>query len=205
MAMGHMAEVLIVRDMHRNGWETGQTVLSQGGQLEVELPGARRKARGHPDGTCRHPEFTNNLWVPMECKSMSVHKGLEVQDNGVAEATPHYISQISIYGLRLFEMGLMSHPERGVFAMMDRDGRPLPPERVRWDGETTGLNIGRMAEAALNAERGTLPERPYDRGSKECGFCSYHTLCWGERKAVPWDRRPHLETGDPELVLAAET
>ena len=99
----------------------------------------------------------------------------------------------------------MSHPERGVFAMMDRDGRPLPPERVRWDGETTGLNIGRMAEAALNAERGALPERPYDRGSKECGFCSYHTLCWGERKAVPWDRRPHLETGDPELVLAAET
>ena len=88
MAMGHMAEVLIVRDMHRNGWETGHTVLSQGGQLEVELPGARRKARGHPDGTCRHPEFTNNLWVPMECKSMSVHKGLEVQDNGVAEATP---------------------------------------------------------------------------------------------------------------------
>ena len=53
---------------------------------------------------------------------------------------------------------------------------------------------------------GTIPAHAgIDRGSKECGFCSYHTLCWGERKAVPWDRRPHLETGDPELVLAAET
>ena len=207
MAMGHMAEVLIVRDMHRNGWETGHTVLSQGGQLEVEveLPGAVRKAQGHPDGSCRHPEFTKDQWVTMECKSMSVHKGLEVQDNGVAEVYPHYIGQISIYGLRLFEMGLVSHPERGVFAMMDRDGRPMPPERVRWDQETTQLNIERMAEAALNAERETLPERPFDRGSKECGLCSYHTLCWGERKTVPWDRRPHIETRDPELVKAAKT
>ena len=180
----HMAEVLIVRDMHKNGWETAHTVLSPGGQLEleVELPGASRTARGHPDGACRHPEFTKDKWVTMECKSMSVHKGLEVQDNGVAEVYPHYIGQISIYGLRLFEMGLVSHPERGVFAMMDRDGRPLPAERVKWDEDTTRMNIGRMAEAAVHAERGDAPGAALRPGVQGVRFLLIpHPLHWNAR------------------------
>ena len=181
MAMGHMAEVLIVRGMHRRGWETGHTVLSDSGQLELEVavPNTGMVMREHPDGICRHPEFTRNHWVTLECKSMSIEKGREVERQGVAPTYPHYIFQISMYGRRMHEMELVSHPERGVFAMMDRDGRPLPPERVSWDA---GLVDGKLAEltgVVRAAEAGEVPERPYPQSSSECQYCNYHTLCWG--------------------------
>ncbi len=62
MTMGHMAEVLILKDMERNGWETKHTVLSEEGQMELELgiPGTNATIKGHPDGICRHQGFTNN-------------------------------------------------------------------------------------------------------------------------------------------------
>ncbi len=86
MAMGHMAEVLILKELERNGWETEHTVLSEGGQLELEmeLPGAGATITGHPDGICRHPDLTNNQWVTLECKSMGPERALEVERDGVA-------------------------------------------------------------------------------------------------------------------------
>ena len=89
MAMGHMAEVLILKDMERNGWETKYTVLSEEGQLELELeiPGTNETIKGHPDGVCRHEGFTNNYWVTLECKSMSVDKATEVQKDRIAKCT----------------------------------------------------------------------------------------------------------------------
>ena len=206
MAMGHMAEVLIVRNLHLSGWETRHTALSPGGQLELrlELPETERRPTGHPDGVCRHKEFTRGLWVTLECKSMSVQKGLEVQDMGVAHVYPHYMAQIGLYGRRLHEMGEVSHPGRGVFAMMDRDGRPMPPERVSWEPESVDAIIEKMSDAARHTDRGELPERPFEKGSKECGFCSYHTLCWGASKP-PGGRPDAVETRDPELVEAART
>ena len=207
MAMGHMAELLIVRGMHRRGWETGHTVLSGSGQLEleVEVPNTGMVMRGHPDGICRHPEFTRNHWVTLECKSMSIEKGREVERQGVAPTYPHYMFQISMYGRRMHEMELVSHPERGVFAMMDRDGRPLPPERVTWD---TGLVDGKLAEltgVVKAAEAGEVPERPYPQSSSECQYCSYHTLCWGEAPQRDGDNpKPLIVSENPEVRAAAE-
>ena len=206
MAMGHMAELLIVRDLHRNGWRTDHTVLSPGGQLTLEfrLPGTDLRARGHPDGICAHDKFTRGLWVPMEAKSMGVEKALQVQDMGIAQVYPDYMSQISLYGRKLYQQGLVSHPEKGVFAMMDRDGRPMPPERVGWGTEFAQQNLDRMAEAAGHVEAGTLPERPFGRGSKECGFCPYFSLCWGEMPRN-WRDRRSVQTQDPGLLEAART
>jgi hypothetical protein len=31
MALGHMAEILIIRDLEERGWETDHTVLSENG------------------------------------------------------------------------------------------------------------------------------------------------------------------------------
>ena len=64
MALGHMAEVLIIRELEQNGWETRHTVLSGDGQLELELEvpdTGGETIKGHPDGICRHEKFTNNL------------------------------------------------------------------------------------------------------------------------------------------------
>ena len=40
--------------------------------------------------------------------------------------------------------------------MMDRDRRPLPPERVSW-----GAELVELREIILGAEASELPERPY--------------------------------------------
>ena len=137
MAMGHMAEILILKEMERNGWETKHTVLSDEGQLELELeiPGAGATIKGHPDGIGRHPDLTKGQWVTLECKSMSMDRALDVEESGVAAVYPAYVAQISLYSRKLHEMELVAHPERGIFAMMDRDGRMIPPERIAWKRE----------------------------------------------------------------------
>ena len=209
MAMGHMAEVLILKELERNGWETDHTVLSQGGQLELEmeLPGTSTKITGHPDGICRHPTLTNNQWVTLECKSMGPDRALEVELDGVAAVYPAYIAQIGLYGRRMFEMQLVSHPERGVFGMMDREGRTIRPERVSWKREFIDEILAKQAGAAITAEKGELPERPYAQSSSECKYCNYHSICWGidpEQEEEPGGKRT-VTSEQQEVVEAART
>ena len=181
MSLGHMAEILIVQSLERNGWQTDHTVLSDNGQLElsVELPSAGRTVSGHPDGICRHPRFTNNLWVTLECKSMSEAMAAQVEQEGILNVYPAYLSQIALYGKELHRLGLVSHPEKGVFGIMDRNGRFMPPERVSWRPADREQAVRNLEQAALNAANGELPARPYARDNRECGFCNYHRLCWG--------------------------
>ena len=206
MNLGHAAEVLIVMDLHQNGWETGHTVLSNSGQLELEVqvPGPKRSSGDTRTASAATPEFTQNLWVTLECKSMSERKGLEVEEQGVGQIYPAYMTQIGLYGRRLYEMGLVSHPERGVFAMMDRDGRPLTPERVSWTAEDVDRDYELIREIIETAQADELPDRPYYHGSKICGYCSYHTECWGTYKAWQEKGRPVL-TNDTRGIDAAET
>ena len=206
MNLGHVAEILIVMDLHKNGWETDHTVLSKKGQLELEVqvPGTDVTLRGHPDGICRHPEVTQNLWVTLECKSMSPRRALEVEEHGIAETYPAHMAQIGLYGRKLHEIGLVSHPERGVFAMMDRDGRPLTPEQVKWEPEDVDQVYATLREIIETTRAGNLPERPYGHESKICEYCSYHTACWGYYK--PWrEKGKPVLTNDPTVLQAAET
>ncbi len=209
MAMGHMAEILILKEMERNGWETKYTVLSDEGQLELELeiPGADATIKGHLDGIGRHPDFTKDQWVTLECKSMSIDQALDVEESGVAAVYPAYVAQISLYSRKLYEMELVSHPERGIFAMMDRDGRMIPPERIAWEREDVDKTLEILAEIVTSARAGELPDRPYPQSSTECKYCNYHSTCWGT------DPEPGEEiTGkatttsdNPEVVDAAQT
>ena len=209
MAIGDMAEILILKELERNGWETAHTVLSEGGQLELklELPGAGMTIPGHPDGICRHPDLTNNQWVTLECKSMGMDRALEVERDGIAAVYPEYIVQIGLYGRRMFEMKLVSHPERGVFGMMDRDGRMIPPERVSWERRLIDETIAKQAGAATSAKNGELPERPYAQSSSECKYCKYHSTCWGmdpEKEEGPGRKRT-VTSEQQEVVEAART
>ena len=215
MAMGHMAEVLIVRNLHKNGWQTNHTVLSPTGQLELkfQIPETDVSLIGHPDGICMHPNFTNGKWVPLECKSMSMERGQETQKLGVAETYPEYITQISLYGRELHQMGLVSHPRVGVFAMMDRDGRPMPPERVSWEQSLVDQTLMKLREVVEHVEREELPERPYGPNSLKCRYCNYNLICRGPREETleklryvdnGYETKQVWNTEEPEILAAAE-
>ena len=207
MALGHMAEILIILNLHKSGWETKHTV-ADGGQLwiEVTIPGTTKVLRGRPDGICRHPDFTKNHWVTLECKSMSPDMADQVEESGVALIYPKYINQIAIYADRLHADKYVSHPHAGVFAMMDRNGRPMPPERVKWDpdkAENTLLGLRLAMERAVD---GDYPDRPHPPDSFECRYCNYHSLCRGPRVVTDepdGPQRTGVHTDDPEVLEAA--
>lgn len=180
MALGHMAEILIIMEMERNGWQTRHTVLSESGQLELELPipGTDCVVRGHPDGICMHPEFTRGFWVPLECKSMSPGRALQVERDGIELVYPSYIAQIALYARRLHELKAVSHPERGAFGLMDREGRILPVHWARWTKADVDQMLETLAGIVRQTEAGGLPDRPYEQSSTDCRYCRYHTLCW---------------------------
>ena len=206
MAMGHMAEVLIIREMEKYGWQTENTVLSPGGQLELELeiPGTDGETvRGHPDGICWHEEYTRNLKVPLEAKSMSEDKALEVMKQRIVNIYPGYLAQISLYGLKLKEMGLISHAERGIFGMMDREGRVLPPERASWDTDYTTDLLKKLAGIVNRAKQGEVADRPHAQSSTECKYCRYHTHCWGTDPDQEQLAQRETVTSQQEEVLDA--
>lgn len=211
MALGNMAEILIIQSLHNRGWETDHTVLSPNGQLELEIniPGAGQTITGHPDGICRHPQLTRGQWVTLECKSMSLSRSIEVQEQGIALTYPQYMNQIALYAQRLYDMNLVSNPHRGVFAMMNRNGETIPPERTSWTQELHDETIAKLADVIQAARTGNLPDRPYPSTAIECKFCAYHSTCWGQ-PPIPGElnRAPHhrlVIEDDENVVEAART
>lgn len=204
MALGHMAEILIIMEMERNGWETRHTVLSDTGQLELELPipGTKHVLKGHPDGTCMHPEFTRGFWVPLECKSMSPGKAEEVEKNGIELVYPSYIVQIALYARRLHELKAVSHPERGAFGLMDREGRMLPIHWGRWTRADVDQILETLADIVRRTEAGGLPDRPFSQSSTDCKYCRYHTLCWGSQPPEDGEEQPRgpVHPNQPEAL-----
>ena len=110
---------------------------------------------------------------------MSVDKATEVQKDRIVKVYPGYLTQISLYSRRLKELEKVSHGERGIFAMMDREGYILPQERAQWEPEEIDQTLGRLADVVNSAQRGEVMDRPYPQSSTECRYCNYHTECWG--------------------------
>ena len=206
MAMGHFLEILIIRGLEAEGWETKHTVLD-GGQLEVSFDIQGESITGHPDGLCRHPEWTSGFWVVLECKSMSVDRAIEVEQYGVADVYPGYLVQAALYAWKLYEMGLVAHPGRAVFGMMDREGRLLPPERVKVSPEVTPGIFDKFQAIIDHRRMGMVPAPPFPQDSTECRYCSYHTLCWGAPKHYGRKERPPIVKigmqDNPAVVEAA--
>ncbi len=208
MAIGNFAEILIIRELHRQGWETDHTVISATGQLslKIRIPDTDVTLTGHPDGICRHPEFTNNRWVTLECKSMSPNRAEETMEKGIAETYPGYITQIALYTHILHQQGSLPNPRDGVFAMMDREGYPMPPERVTWNPELVPETLNTLSRVIRETERKEKIARPYEKQSANCRFCDYHALCWGQPKTPEsgLEPTPRLNLEDtPEIRQAA--
>ena len=124
LAMGHALEVLAILAFKSYGWETRHTCVDDGGQitLEMQIPGLDDPVQGHPDGICRHENFTENAWIPLECKSTSEFRAAMFEELGIAKVEPSYIMQIAMYGRLMFERGIVDHADRGVFAFISREG-----------------------------------------------------------------------------------
>ena len=203
MALGNMAEILIIKNLEDAGWETRHTICSPEGQLELKIamPDGENYIPGHPDGLCQHPVYTRGAWIDLECKSMGVRQGAEVRAHGIAALYPGYVTQIALYAQELHRLGLTDHPCHGVFGLMDRDGNSLPPERVTWPRHTARLALEKAATAAATADSGDLPDRPFHAGSTECNMCEFRTLCRGKREPGAASRPPVTST--ERLVVEA--
>ena len=211
LTMGHALEVLAIIDFKNHGWETRHTCLDDGGQLTVEvaIPGLDRPVTGHPDGTCRHEEFTNNKWVPLEVKSMSEFRAEQVAAIGLIKVEPSYLMQIAMYAPPLYQQGLVDYTDRGVFNLITRAAQPMPPEFLRWKPDLSQRGINRLALVVTAVDDGTPPERPYsDPTESPCSYCPFQKTCWGDEFAgelMPITRgQPTDLDHDPDAVQAAQ-
>ena len=210
LAMGHALEVLALMDFKEHGWQTRRTCLDEGGQLtlKVNIDGLQDPILGHPDGACMHEQHTQGLWLPLECKSMADWRASKVETNGIARVEPSYIMQIAMYARPMYDLGMVDHPDRGVMTLISRNGRFLPPERIKWPETLYQKGLDRMADAVRRATDEDPPDRPYDENSVDppCPFCPFKTVCWADQdddtlkpivrgQATPMDH-------DPELVQA---
>ena len=208
LALGHAIEVLIVLKLKSEGWETKYTVLD-GGQFELALS-EMPQVKGHPDGVCRHEQHTAGMWVPLECKSMGSNRADLVFADGIFTHYEEYRSQIALYGRQLYRQGIVDHPERGIFAMMDREGKPMAPERVSWSTQHFEEAINRLQVAQDHANAGTLPERPYQPEDENCVFCPYRELCWkGDQTPAPavkavWKGQGMVKLNNQKLATRVE-
>ena len=184
LAMGHALEVLAILAFKSYGWETMHTCIDEGGQitLEMPIPGLDDPVLGHPDGICRHEIYTQNQWIPLECKSTSEFRANLFEQNGIAKVEPSYVMQIAMYGRLLYDLGHVAHPDRGVFALISREGRLLPAERLKWNPNLSDRGILRLASAVASVEAGEPPDRPFDDPNEEpCSYCQFRGLCWSDR------------------------
>ena len=183
LAMGHALEVLAILAFKSYGWETRHTCVDDGGQitLEMQIPGLDDPVQGHPDGICRHENFTENAWIPLECNSTSEFRAAMFEELGIAKVEPSYIMQIAMYGRLMFERGIVDHADRGVFAFISREGRLLPPERIKWNPNLSDRGVLRLAHALHTNNEDQPPDRPYDDPNEEpCSYCPFRKICWSD-------------------------
>ena len=192
MALGDAAEDILVNNMLRDGWEVTDTRSVPGGEqleLEIDFP---LPMTGHPDGICRHPEHTRNLWVTLECKSMFEDRLFRVKHEGITQVYPEYLAQTMTYSRILYESGRVAHPHRAVFAVMDRDGEQLPPERVAWDTSAEDRLWQDLTTTWSAITRGELPPRPYEPDHEKCRYCPYFSVCHNQNPP-DWRNPSRLE------------
>ena len=202
MALGDAAETILINNMIQDGWEITDTRAVEGGeQIEIVIDDPIPMT-GHPDGICRHAEHTNGKWVPLECKSMSTPRLQEVIKDGIAQIYPDYMAQITCYSRVLYEQKQVTHPQRAIFAYMDRDGRNPPPERVSWTQAQETDIWNRLSNTWDMILKEQLPERPYEPDDKECEFCPYFTMCQLQDPPTTWDKPETIL--DPIIINAGQ-
>ncbi len=85
--------------------------------------------------------------------------------------------------------------------MMDREGKPLTPERVSPDPRHFDEALTRLREAQAHADASTLPDRPYAPDDENCVFCPFRTQCWElEARIIVWVypfEARYMNKGDP--------
>ena len=193
MEISNSLEPIMIRNLENNGWEIRHSILHQDEQLNIQLNDP--PVRGSPNGICRHPQHTKDLWVTLKCKSMSSQKLQEVRRSGIAEIYPECQAQAACYAQALYEMKLVSHPQRAIFAAMDREGNFAVPERLSWDRSYFVSLSSDLYRTWLSIMQGELPEKPYGTDDPICGSCPYFTLCHGE------DFLPVTNGEEPVIVI----
>ena len=136
MAMGHMAEVLIVRNLHLSGWETRHTALSPGGPA-----GAHAGAAGN--GAQAHGAPRRHMPPPRVHQGTLGHPRVQVHERPEGTGGPGHGRGPCVPPLH--------GPDRPLRPEAPRDGGGQPPRagRVRHDGP------GRQAHAPGEGVLGT--------------------------------------------------
>ena len=187
MELGDGAEAILVQRLREEGWEVDLTRWDGGEQLEVRLNDPPRV--GHPDGRCRHPELTRNLWVLLECKGMNAFQYRAFLRDGVSKSHPQYLDQVAQYTVALRQAGLVANACVAVVAVLDRDTGRWGYQRVRWAPEVFEARTIELAEAWEDIiNRGQLPERDHDGATWHCSprYCRWSSLCWAAKRPAPY-------------------
>lgn len=202
MALGDAAEDILIRNMVEDGWEVRHTRAVPGSQ-QLSVGNVDPPMTGHPDGICRHPEFTAGRWMTLECKSTGTERLEQVGLNGLLAVYPEYVAQACFYARILFNLEMVAEPRAAIFAMMDREGRNPAPEWVEWnEGYETRLRA-QVAETWDMILRGELPEAPYQPDDDPCKICNYFSLCHKLPPESRWNPES-VERNEETLLKAAE-
>ena len=223
MNLGNAAELLIINAMQDEGWEVQHTAaldgwmvmqdsdeegwklahIATGGSKQLEVTLDYPPMTGHPDGICRHPTETKNLWVTLECKSMNPGRLQLVEYQGLEPVYPQYLSQAACYSQALYDLKLVAHPRRTVFGQIDREGRYIQPQRVAWTEEYYVSLTNQLAKTWETALSGRLSERPFTFDSKTCSECPYFDICHPTSELPSRHYENPVELHDAELLETA--
>ena len=178
MALGDAAEVLIIEGLVENGWTVHHTPATPGGH-QLEIVRHDPPMSGHPDGVCQHPILTSGRRYTLEAKSMSPPLLDRVMTEGLAAVYPEYLDQAAVYTHHLHRHHLVDEPLAAVFATMDREGRPAPPQRVEWPERYVPEAIARISQTWSTIANGQLPPAPFLPDDKHCRHCPFRSTCHG--------------------------
>ena len=190
MALGDAAERLIIEGMLGDGWTVSHTQATPGGH-QLEIARHDPPMEGHPDGVCQHPILTQNRRFTLEAKSMSPPLLQRVMEEGLAIVYPEYLDQAAVYTHHMHEHHLVDEPLAAVFATMDREGRPAPPQLVTWPRQYVPQAIQRLRQTWDTIQRGQLPPRPFLPDDKHCVYCPFRTECHGTPQPQDRSRQSH--------------
>ena len=194
MALGDACETLIIHGLLDDGW-TVQHTQATPGSAQLEIVRRHPPMTGHPDGVCRHPDITGGSRLTLEAKSMSPELLDRVIFEGIENVYPEYLDQAAIYSHHLYAHQLIDEPNCAVFATMDREGRPGPPQLVRWPEQHVPQALERLErDLGDHTPRRTAPQTLRSRQQPLPALSLPHRMPWRRHPGGP---RPDLRGRPP--------
>ena len=173
---------VVIAELDERGWQTLTDPLEETEQpYRFQLTPRLLLTNIQPQLT-RHPQHTNDHWVPLDIRSRGNRAYTRWQHRGVLLSHPDTAASIAIAHALLAQQDRIHPKAPAVMGVLNTDNfevdiATLPAQQIQQVLESVAEHLAPLAELLLDEPDGEPPSPDHEPNSRQCQRCPWLTTC----------------------------